>query len=50
MEVPLIDPIIFPEWSFRLVPEVLSAIYMIIFTASKLFRAINSEVFKIAQI
>ena len=50
MEVLLIDPIIFSEYSFRLVPKVLNAIDVIVFTASKLFRVIDPEVFKLAHI
>ena len=50
MEVLLIDPIIFSEYSFRLVPKVLNAIDVIAFTASKLFKVIDSEVFKLAHI
>ena len=50
MEVLLIDPIIFSEYSFRLIPKVLNAIDVIVFTASKLFRVIDSEMFKIAHI
>lgn len=50
MEVLFIDPIIFSESSFRLIPKVLNAIDMIIFTASELFRVIDSEMFKLAHI
>ena len=50
MEVLLIDPIIFSECSFRLIPKVLNAIDVIVFTASKLFRVIDSEMFKLAHI
>ena len=50
MEVLLIDPIIFSECSFRLVPKVLNAIDVIVFTASELFRVIDSEMFKLAHI
>ena len=50
MEVLFIDPIIFSESSFRLIPKVLNAIDMIIFTTSELFRVIDSEMFKLAHI
>lgn len=50
MEVPLIDPIIFSECSFRLVPKVLNAIDVIAFTASELFKVIDSEMFEFAHI
>lgn len=50
MEVLLIDPIIFSECSFRLVPKVLNAIDVIVFTASELFSVIDSEMFKLAHI
>jgi len=50
MEVLLIDSIILSECSFRLIPEVLNAIDVIVFTASELFRVIDSEMFKLAHI
>jgi hypothetical protein len=50
MEMLLIDPIMFSECSFRLIPKVLNAIDVIAFTASKLFKVIDSEVFKLAHI
>ena len=50
MKVLLIDPIIFSECSFRLVPKVLNAIYVIVFTANKLFRVIDSGMFEFAHI
>ena len=49
MEVLLIDSIILSESSFRLILEVLNAID-IVFTASELFRVIDSEMFKLAHI
>ena len=50
MEVLLIDTIILSECSFRLVPKVLNAIDVIVLTASKLFRMIDSGMFKLAHI
>ena len=50
MEVLLINAIIFSECSFRLIPEVLNTIDVIVFTTSKHFRMIDSEVFKLAHI
>ena len=50
MEVLLIDSIILSECSFRLIPEVLNAIDVIVFTASELYRVIDSEMFKLAHI
>lgn len=50
MEVLFINPIIFSECSFRLVPKVLNAIDVIVFTASELFRVIDPEMFKLAHI
>ena len=50
MEVFLINPIILSECSFRLIPKVLNAIDVIVFTASELYRVIDSEMFKLAHI
>ena len=50
MEVFLIDPIILSERSFRLIPKVLNAIDVIVLTASKIFRVIDSGMFKFAHI
>lgn len=50
MEVFLINPIIFSESSFGLIPEVLNAIDVIVFSASELYRVIDSKVFKLAHI
>lgn len=50
MEIILINFIIFPEGSFRLIPEVLNTVNVIVFTTSELFRVIDSEVFKVAHI
>ncbi|KTF07485.1 hypothetical protein MGSAQ_001015 [marine sediment metagenome] len=50
MEVLLIDSIILSECSFRLIPKVLNAIDVIVFTANKLYRVIDSEMFKLAHI
>jgi hypothetical protein len=50
MKVLLIDSIILSEYSFRLVPKVLNAIDVIVFTASELFRVIDSEMFEFAHI
>ena len=50
MEVLLIDSIILSECSFGLIPKVLNAIDVIVLTASKLFRVIDSEMFKLAHI
>ena len=45
-----INPIIFPECSLRLIPEVLNTIDVIGFTASKLFRVIDAKMLKLAHI
>ena len=50
MEVLFINSIIFSECSFRLIPKVLNAIDVIVFTASELFRVIDSEMFEFAHI
>lgn len=50
MEIFFINPIIFPEYSLRLTPKVLNTIDVIGFTASKLFRVIDSKEFKLTHI